>query len=134
MEKTGCIEIQVTTQVQSEFVDVTKLVQDAVTQSRLIDGTIIVFCPHTTAGMTINESADPAVRRDMLVALERLVPSVGDYQHQEGNSPAHIKTSMMGSSVMVRVEDGRLWLGTWQGIYLAEFDGPRERRIWVWKV
>jgi len=128
------IEIRVATTTAEEFIDVTSQVQGAVERLGIEDGTLVVFCPHTTAGMTINESADPDVRRDILSTLRSLVPSDGDYRHAEGNSPAHVKASLIGSSVMVRVEGGSLRLGTWQGIYLGEFDGPRNRRIWVWPI
>jgi secondary thiamine-phosphate synthase enzyme len=91
----------------------------------------MVSVPHTTAAVTINEGADPAVVRDLLDGLARLVPRNAGYRHSEGNSDAHIKTSLLGSSVTVPVTDGRLRLGTWQSIYLAEFDGPRTRRVWI---
>jgi len=87
--------------------------------------------PHTTAGITINENADPSVQRDILHHLGKMVPQSGDYHHGEGNSPAHIKASLMGSSVTVLISGGRLALGTWQGIYFCEFDGPRNRKVWV---
>ena len=94
-------------------------------------GAVIVFVPHTTAGVTINEGADPSVVRDILESLRRLVPRDAGYRHGEGNSDAHIKASLVGSSVTVPLEHGRLRLGTWQSIYLAEFDGPRTRRVWI---
>ncbi len=90
-----------------------------------------IYVPHTTAGVTINENADPDVRQDMLLALNSLVPDSLPYRHAEGNSPAHVKASLMGSSVQVIIQEGRLVLGTWQGIYLCEFDGPRRRRVFV---
>ena len=94
-------------------------------------GTCHVYVPHTTAGLTINENADPDVARDILADLARLVPAEGDYRHAEGNSDAHIKASLVGFSAMVPVVDGRPALGTWQGVYLCEFDGPRRRRVLV---
>ncbi len=90
-----------------------------------------VFVPHTTAGVTVNEGADPSVARDIVEGLARLIPCEAGYHHAEGNSDAHIKTSLMGSQVAVPVEQGRLRLGTWQSIYLAEFDGPRTRKVWI---
>lgn len=110
--------------------NVTDAVRQAVKDSGVRDGIVVVHCPHTTAGMTINENADPDVVRDLLAALEELVPDL-DYQHMEGNSPAHLKASLMGSSVTVPVTGGEMALGTWQGIYLCEFDGPRRRRYFV---
>lgn len=97
----------------------------------LRDGVVTVFIPHTTCGVTINENADPDVVTDMLAALERMVPWQANYRHGEGNSAAHLKASLMGFSAQVLVAGGRLQLGTWQGIYLCEFDGPRTREVWV---
>jgi len=113
------------------LLDITEAVEEAVRRSGLRDGICFVFCPHTTAGLTINESADPAVRRDIVRALDRLVEDDAGWEHAEGNSPAHIKASLIGSSVTIGVSDGRLELGTWQGVFLCEFDGPRRRRVWV---
>lgn len=113
------------------FVDVTAQVRAELARSGIQDGVCYLFVPHTTAGITINENADPDVVRDLTRSLERLVPEDGDYRHAEGNSDAHLKASMMGFSVMVPVRDGRLALGTWQGIYFTEFDGPRNRNLKV---
>lgn len=113
-----------------ELIDITDSVQRAVTDLRCTDGACIVFIPHTTAGVTINENADPSVVRDMLYGLGRMVPTSG-YHHGEGNSPAHIKSSLVGCSEHILVEGGRLVLGTWQGIYFCEFDGPRNRDVFV---
>ena len=124
-------ELAVRTSQREEFVSITDNVQDAVTVAGVRNGACIVFVAHTTAGVTINENADPAVVRDMLTALHRLVPPQGDYQHLEGNSDAHLKASLMGNSVTIPVADGRLQLGTWQGIFFCEFDGPRGRKCWV---
>ena len=121
----------VKTSQRTEFIDITDDVGRAVRESGVITGTATVFVPHTTAGVTINENADPSVVRDILATLNRLVPRDGSYMHSEGNADAHIKASIMGSSVQVMVEGGRLALGTWQGIYFCEFDGPRSRRVWV---
>ena len=126
------IEISVATPSREVLVDITGRVQDAVAKSHpALTGMVSVFVPHTTAGVTINEGADPAVCRDILEGLTRLVPCEAGYHHGEGNSDAHIKASLVGSHVAVPVEEGRLRLGTWQSIYLAEFDGPRTRRVWI---
>jgi secondary thiamine-phosphate synthase enzyme len=121
----------VNTQRHTEFVPVTCHVQTAVTEMGIRDGVVTVFVPHTTAGVTINENADPDVAADMASALDRMVPWNGPYRHGEGNSAAHVKASLMGSSVRVPVQNGRLHLGTWQGIYVCEFDGPRTRECWI---
>ena len=124
-------KINVSTSRKCEFVDITSLVQSAITELGTTDGIITVFVPHTTAGITINENADPDVTRDMEKALDRCVPWEAGYAHYEGNSAAHVKASMMGNSAQIIVEDGRLVLGTWQGLYFCEFDGPRQRKIWI---
>jgi len=95
------------------------------------DGALVVFCPHTTAGLTVNEDADPDVATDMVAIMGRLVPRDPNYRHAEGNSDAHVKTTLVGPSLTLIVADGRLQLGTWQGVYLCEWDGPRTRKIWV---
>lgn len=105
--------------------------QAAIEEMGLRDGVALVYSPHTTAGVTINEGADPAVPRDVLRALDGLVPRDLPYEHAEGNSPAHVKATLVGSSVLVPLEDGRLELGRWQSVYLCEFDGPRSRELWV---
>jgi len=120
---------EVQTQRRVSFVDVTRDVAGLVRDAG--DGAAMVFVPHTTAGVTINEDADPSVRADIEMALERLVPHDLPFTHLEGNSDAHVKASLMGSSVLVPVSGGALQLGTWQGIYFAEFDGPRRRRVLV---
>ena len=122
------ISLSLETHDRVTLVDVTALVEQALATSGLREGAVVVFCPHTTAGMTINENADPSVRRDMAMALERLVPVDLPFTHLEGNSDAHVKASMMGSSVTVPVEAGRLALGTWQGIYVAEHRARPHRR------
>lgn len=124
--------LTISTDTHTQFIDITHEIQSAVENSGVSDGVCYVFIPHTTAGITINENWDPDVQHDMLLALDdHVVPSDINYSHAEGNSPAHIKASMMGSSVSVFVENGRLQLGQWQGIYLCEFDGPRTRRVWI---
>lgn len=124
--------LEVSTSQRDQFVEMTDRVQEIVTRERIKSGVATVFVPHTTAGVTINENADPDVVHDMLLTLRRLVPKDAEgYRHGEGNSDSHVKASMMGSSCHVLVENGRLALGTWQGIYLCEFDGPRRRSVWV---
>jgi secondary thiamine-phosphate synthase enzyme len=125
------ISLSLETSDRVTLIDVTPLVEQALAASGLREGAALVFCPHTTAGLTINENADPTVRRDIAMALDRLVPVDLPFAHLEGNSDAHVKALLVGSSVTVPVEDGRLALGTWQGIYFAEFDGPRRRRLLV---
>ena len=123
--------LSVRTSQRSELVDITGQVQKAVARAKAKDGVCFVFVPHTTAGITINENADPSVRKDILYELDKIVPQDDDYAHSEGNSAAHIKAGMLGFSVSVFVQNGQLQLGTWQGIYLAEFDGPRARQVWI---
>jgi secondary thiamine-phosphate synthase enzyme len=124
-------QISVTTHGRTEFVDITRDVEKVLRELDIEEGSVTVFVPHTTAGITINEHADPDVVADIADVLDRLVPWRGGYRHGEGNAAAHVKASLMGSSVRVLVEGGRLALGTWQGIFLCEFDGPRSRRVWV---
>ena len=116
---------------QTVFMDISSQVKRSVADSGVQEGICLVYIPHTTCGVTINEAADPDVQRDMLMELNRIVPFQDNYAHAEGNSAAHIKTSMMGSSVSIPVHEGRLTLGTWQGIYLTEFDGPRNRSVHI---
>jgi secondary thiamine-phosphate synthase enzyme len=115
---------------KEELIDITDKVEESVKVLKCSDGACAVFVPHTTAAVTINENADPSVARDILYGLGRMVPEKG-YSHAEGNSPAHIKSSLVGCCVYVLVEGGRLVLGTWQGIYFCEFDGPRQRSVFV---
>jgi len=126
------ITLDVSTQATTELVDITAQVAKAVRQSAISEGVCHVFVPHTTAGITLNENWDPTVRQDILLSLDdRLVPPDPRHRHGEGNSPAHIKATLCGASTSVFVTAGQLQLGRWQGIYLAEFDGPRRRRVWV---
>ncbi len=121
-------EISVKTSRKVEFIDIT---QSVVERVEVENGICVVYCPHTTAALTINEGADQDVKEDILSFLNTLVPDDGQYRHSEGNSPGHIKASIMGSSLNIMVEDGSLLLGTWQSIYLCEFDGPRTRKVFV---
>ncbi|MEI8064658.1 MAG: secondary thiamine-phosphate synthase enzyme YjbQ [Verrucomicrobiota bacterium] len=125
-------ELTVTTSQPAQFLDITGEVQQAVSAAGVKDGLCTVFIPHTTAGITIQENADPDVVTDMLYALDKAVPLRDPhYRHAEGNTAAHVKASLLGSSVNVLVQAGRLRLGTWQGIYFCEFDGPRTRQVLV---
>ena len=124
-------QIEVSTQGHQAFQDITADVQAVVDRSGVQEGLCFVFCPHTTAGLTLNENWDPDVRHDIGVGLDAISPRRPEYRHGEGNSPAHIKSSLVGASELVSVAGGRLVLGTWQGIYLAEFDGPRRRKVLV---
>jgi secondary thiamine-phosphate synthase enzyme len=124
--------LQVKTRAAHELVDVTAELRDALRRSGVAEGVLVAFVPHTTAGITIQENADPDVRRDLLLALENAVPARptrGEYRHAEGNSDAHVKASLVGSSATIIVQHGDLLLGTWQGVYLCEFDGPRTRTV-----
>ncbi len=124
-------KVNVRTNKQVEFVKITHLVQQAVNESSIQDGVCYVYVPHTTAGVTINEGADPDVVRDIIMELNKIVPFEDNYAHLEGNSAAHIKATLVGSSVTVPVENGKLVLGTWQSIFFCEFDGPRSRKVLV---
>ncbi len=124
-------EISVRTQNRTELVDITPRVVKAINESQMKEGLAVLFVPHTTAGITINENADPSVREDLLSELNRLIPLDGPYKHLEGNSAAHVKSTLVGSAQIVLVADGRPQLGTWQGIYFCEFDGPRTRKVWI---
>jgi secondary thiamine-phosphate synthase enzyme len=115
----------------SQFINITSACRDLVGKAEITEGTCLVYVPHTTAGITINEAADPAVVRDISAQLSKLVPAHAGYTHAEGNSDAHIKACIMGSSVQIPVVDGKLVLGTWQGIFFCEFDGPRRRSVHV---
>ena len=125
-------EFRVSTRRRSEMIDITGQVESAVRETGIRNGDVIVFCPHTTAGITINENADPSVTHDILMTLDELLPqSRPGYRHSEGNSDSHCKSSLVGCSEQVLIEQGRLSLGTWQGIYFCEFDGARSRRVVV---
>jgi len=124
-------ELSIQTNTTVEFIKLTRHVQELVSESGISDGHCIAYNPHTTAGMTINEGADPDVVRDMTIELNKIVPFEDNYRHAEGNSAAHIKASMMGSSATILIQNGKLVLGTWQAIFFCEFDGPRNRRVLV---
>jgi secondary thiamine-phosphate synthase enzyme len=125
------IEISIQSRSREQFIDVTDRVQQTVTQSGVSHGFVICFVPHTTAAVTINENADPDVPRDVILKLSEVFPQRGDYQHSEGNSDAHIKSSLVGCSIQVVINNGRLVLGRWQGIFFCEFDGPRSRTLQI---
>lgn len=122
--------LHVDTKKRTEMVDVTEMVQGAVVEEGFKDGFLFLFCPHTTAGLTINENADPSVKKDIINFLEQIVPYKGNYSHLEGNSDAHIKSVLTGTSLTLPVWDGRVVLGGWQGIFFCEYDGPRNRNIY----
>lgn len=124
-------EFSLRTKSRTEFLDITAQVSRIVQESKVQNGMAVVFVPHTTAAVTINENADPSVCEDILADLNRLIPLSGAYRHTEGNSAAHIKSTLVGPSEILMIEKGRLALGTWQGLYFCEFDGPRTRKVWV---
>ncbi|MBM3308890.1 MAG: YjbQ family protein [Candidatus Altiarchaeales archaeon] len=124
------MEFTVHTSKKEEFVDITSRVEEFVKKSGVRNGLCVVYCPHTTAAITVNENADPSVVRDILASLNDIVKDI-DFSHVEGNSPAHVKSSLFGCSKTFIVERGELKLGTWQGVYFCEFDGPRERKVYV---
>jgi len=124
-------EIKITTNKRNQMIDITDQIQKIINKEKLQNGTVIVYVPHTTAGVTINEGADPSVQRDIIETLEKLIPESNSYHHIEGNSDAHIKASLLGSSVTIIVENNKLVLGTWQHIFFYEGDGPRTRKVYV---
>ncbi len=123
--------LNVRSKSKTEFIDITEDIRSLIKESGIQHGVCHIYVPHTTAGVTINEGADPAVKRDIIAALNRMIPFEGDYQHMEGNSAAHIKSTLVGIAQIVLIEDGKLLLGTWQSVYFCEFDGPRHRRVLV---
>lgn len=123
--------ITIETHKRTEMIDITMDVQKVISKSEKKEGLCCVFVPHTTAGITINENDDPSVKEDILKELNKVIPFDDGYVHMEGNSAGHIKSTLMGSSVMIMIEEGRLKLGTWQGVYFCEFDGPRTRNVWI---
>jgi secondary thiamine-phosphate synthase enzyme len=123
--------VQLRTRSRTELLDITSEIQAALTATGVREGVAYVYCPHTTAGVAINENADPSVKRDFLVWSGNEVPERGDYHHAEGNSDSHIKSVLTGPGQVIPVGDGRLLLGTWQGVFFCEYDGPRSRRVLV---
>ena len=123
--------LSVKTSAKTELIDITSKIAERVKESGVTDGRCMLYVPHTTAAVTINESADPSVKDDILMVLNQMVPWGANYRHMEGNSPAHVKSTIVGASEMVAIENGSLVLGTWQGIFFCEFDGPRTRKIHV---
>lgn len=122
---------KVTSKAQTEFIDITSEIQDIISSNGFDEGLCMLYVPHTTAAITINESADPSVKNDILMILNDVIPWQAPYRHLEGNSPAHIKSTLVGPSELFAVQNGRLVLGTWQGIFFCEFDGPRTRKVHV---
>lgn len=116
---------------KEELIDITSDIYSLIKSSGIKEGVCFIYVPHTTAGLTINENADPSVRIDILKAFQHLIPAHLNFSHLEGNSPAHIKATLVGSSLAIFIEKGQLQLGTWQGIFFCEFDGPRRRQVWV---
>jgi len=123
--------ITVKSKAQTELIDITSRIQDMVVSAGIGQGICMLYVPHTTAAITINESADPSVKGDILMILNKIIPWEAGYRHLEGNSPAHIKSTIVGPSELIAVENDRLVLGTWQGIFFCEFDGPRNRKVHV---
>ena len=124
-------DITLRTKYRNEMIDITAEVETTLQSTGMTEGICLIYCPHTTAGITINEGADPDVVRDCLEILEKLVPARADYHHAEGNSDAHMKSSLIGASSLVSVHEGRVQLGRWQRIFFCEFDGPRTRKVWI---
>ena len=130
--KTVSETVSIRTHQRNEMLDITSQVASAIIKNAIENGIAVVFCPHTTAGITINENADPDVTHDILLTLDELLPQMRrGYRHAEGNSDAHVKSSLVGASETIIIENGQLKLGTWQGIYFCEFDGPRNRRFHI---
>jgi secondary thiamine-phosphate synthase enzyme len=123
--------LEIKTAKTTELIDISSIIQELLNKHGPMDGVCYIYVPHTTAGVTINENADPSVQHDILMVLNKIIRADEPYRHAEGNSPAHVKATLTGSSATVLVENGRLVLGTWQGIYFCEYDGPRRRRVKV---
>ena len=124
-------KINVDTQHRTELCDITKQIQHVVDKGNINEGLLYIYCPHTTAGLTVNENCDPAVQSDISNTMNKLIPANRGYAHAEGNADAHVKASVIGCSSTLFIENGNICFGTWQGIYLCEFDGPRTREVWV---
>lgn len=125
------ITVNVKSSVRTEMIDITGVVQNEIGRVAFKDGLCVVYVPHTTAAVTINEGADPAVKSDILMELDKTIPMQDGYRHMEGNSAAHIKTSLIGPAQIILVEEGKLVLGTWQRLFFCEFDGPRNRKLYI---
>jgi len=123
--------IEVKTQAKEELIDITARVREEVFSSNILSGICCVYIPHTTAGVTINENADPSIMEDILMTLRKIVPDSLPYRHSEGNSSAHVKACLVGTSANILIEEAQLSLGTWQGVFFCEFDGPRSRRVFI---
>lgn len=123
--------LEIQSQSKEEFIDITGKAREFVASSGTSNGLFLIYVPHTTAAVTVNENADPSVKKDIISALKKIIPDSLPYNHLEGNSPAHIKASLVGESVSLIVEEGELALGTWQGIFFCEFDGPRRRKVYM---
>ena len=121
--------ITIKTATKTQFIDITAQINEKIRNQGITDGLCFLFVPHTTAAITINESADPSVSADIQMMLDKLIPWNGGYQHLEGNSAAHVKSTLVGASELVAIENGQLMLGTWQGVFFCEFDGPRTRKV-----
>lgn len=121
----------VKTSKKTQMIDITNDIKKLVSESGIREGLLIVYVPHTTAGVTINENADPSVKSDILMVLNKIIPENETYRHLEGNSPAHLKSTLVGASQLIAIQDGDLCLGTWQGIFFCEFDGPRNRKVHI---
>lgn len=124
-------QLNIQSREREQMINITSLLHELVREQGWRDGVLVVYCPHTTGAVTVNESADPDVVRDLVVNLRKLIPRHGDYLHEEGNSDAHLKSSIVGCDQRLLVADGRVQLGTWQGVFFCEFDGPRPRKLWV---
>ena len=127
----GLYQFSLSTKRQQEFVDITGFLRQAIEDAGVTFGLAVVYCPHTTAGITINENADPDVVRDIIATLDKVFPVQGDYRHYEGNSHAHLKSSYVGAEKTIIIKDGKPLLGTWQSVFFCEFDGPRNRRVFI---
>ncbi len=125
------IEISISTNGRNDFVEITDLIRDVVKREAWLDGVLYIHIPHTTAGITINEHADPSVVHDIITQFDKRIPWKDSYAHSEGNSAAHIKSSLTGASTFIFIENSKLMLGMWQGVFFTEFDGPRNRRVWL---
>jgi len=129
--KSNLFQFSLSTRKSQEFIDITYLINEALEKSGVQNGIAVIYCPHTTAGITINENGDPDVVRDIICTLDKVFPVEGDYRHFEGNSHAHLKSSYMGAEKTIIINEGRPILGTWQSVYFCEFDGPRSRKVFI---